>query len=763
MLAVVDSKRPQFACRRSATGRSRLGGRRHRKLIPGLLEPLESRVCLSSYYQYDVLARTGQGGLVSIEPVASINNVGRTAFVGSTSAGQSIHVVDTAAAGPRIISFPNPSATRTYGRELQINDSNRVAAIDTTTVGSARLARLWNSDTPGANTIIARSSIPRLMPSHFDDLGNFASSTNDGRLAFAGLEVPASGEAFWEVYLDDELVDRRDASNTVPEVAQIGDSTPAFFRVKAADGGKVVVANRQDGTTSIRLYSIDGARSSVSIASTGAGFTRLGIRPSISDDGNIVVFTGDRGNGLGVFASVQKSNGSRELVLVAGENATTPRAELGRDRPPGGDGQAQGQPIFFTIDTADMDSSVSVTNPGGGPVAPGDSFIVSFLATPSEASLPDPVTGVTFTANKGLWTTQVYADPSVANPNAIAFTTSVGVPVVQVGDVIGGLTIQTISVSDALATPRVAADGSARVAEPSDHLVAFTAITNGGTILVRAGHYGMTAAELREIMGTNLALADAERFIDAFNRTFLESAITTPKRQAAFLATVGHESAGLTDWTENPTTTRPVGDTVVRNNVVWTVYESDVTSYRIRRPLANGTFATKLITVTGPNFERYDNQQGNGPNEGRFYFGRGPLQITFRNAYAAVGTFLGINLTSNNGWELLSDRANRPDVGIRASGWFWSSYKRSSSIARWGVSLNAVADGVAPTDDAALPNTFVTATTNALKDQAIRPLNSVQAVNAKIARVIQGGYESHLDQRLIRFRRALRSLGLRNN
>ena len=133
------------------------------------------------------------------------------------------------------------------------------------------------------------------------------------------------------------------------------------------------------------------------VASMAAGgFTRLGSQPGISDDGKIVVFSGDRGMGPGVFASIDTGGSSRQLVPIAGEG----HSDLGFD--------ATDTPLTFQ--DIDLAQRVGVAYQDLGPSGfdPTDSFVVSFLATPGGAK-PS-----LFTAQKGLWAERVVLDAPLA-------------------------------------------------------------------------------------------------------------------------------------------------------------------------------------------------------------------------------------------------------------------------------------------------------------------------------------------------------------
>ena len=69
-----------------------------------------------------------------------------------------------------------------------------------------------------------------------------------------------------------------------------------------------------------RSYASDlGGETENVIASPDDGFTWIGQSPGVSADGRIVVFTGDRGNGPGLFASYVSGGGSRTIIRLAGE------------------------------------------------------------------------------------------------------------------------------------------------------------------------------------------------------------------------------------------------------------------------------------------------------------------------------------------------------------------------------------------------------------------------------------------------------------
>lgn len=76
------------------------------------------------------------------------------------------------------------------------------------------------------------------------------------------------------------------------------------------------------------------------------------------------------------------------------------------------------------------------------------------------------------------------------------------------------------------------------------------------------------------------------------------------------------------------------------------------------------------------------------PGDGVKYKGRGPIQITGRNNYAACGAALGLNLIDNP--ELLT----LPEHGTRAAVWFWNRHNLSKlADADWFKAITRAING----------------------------------------------------------------------
>jgi putative chitinase len=140
------------------------------------------------------------------------------------------------------------------------------------------------------------------------------------------------------------------------------------------------------------------------------------------------------------------------------------------------------------------------------------------------------------------------------------------------------------------------------------------------------GDGGVSIEQLRAII-PSLPRGRAETLLPYLNDAMVSAGITTPLRQAAFIAQLAQESVGLTAFEEFAS-----GD-----------------AYEGRRDLGNVN-----------------------PGDGVRYKGRGPIQLTGRSNYRAAGHALGIDLEGNPA------RAADFDVGFRTAAWFWNSRNLST-------------------------------------------------------------------------------------
>lgn len=132
---------------------------------------------------------------------------------------------------------------------------------------------------------------------------------------------------------------------------------------------------------------------------------------------------------------------------------------------------------------------------------------------------------------------------------------------------------------------------------------------------------GVSLDQLRQIM-PNVSESRAREMLPHLNRAMNEAQINTPRRQAAFLAQLAHESGEFR-------------------------YMEEIASgaaYEGRRDLGNTQ-----------------------PGDGRRFKGRGPIQLTGRHNYTEAGRALGLDLAGNPA------QVATPEVGFRTSAWYWNS------------------------------------------------------------------------------------------
>ena len=135
----------------------------------------------------------------------------------------------------------------------------------------------------------------------------------------------------------------------------------------------------------------------------------------------------------------------------------------------------------------------------------------------------------------------------------------------------------------------------------------------------------MTPQELATATGARLDAAIV--FQPIIDNAAPDFDINTPKRMAAFLAQVGHESGGLHWLTE-----------------IW------------------GQTAAQM---------RYEGRLDLGntqPGDGFMFRGRGLIQITGRDNYQLCSTALATDFISNPQW------LAQPEYAVRSAMWFWQSH-----------------------------------------------------------------------------------------
>ncbi|ARQ75185.1 glycoside hydrolase family 19 [Pseudomonas fragi] len=139
-------------------------------------------------------------------------------------------------------------------------------------------------------------------------------------------------------------------------------------------------------------------------------------------------------------------------------------------------------------------------------------------------------------------------------------------------------------------------------------------------------------------------------FVPVLNTAMNRYQIVGPKRIAAFIAQVGHESGQLTRLVENLNYS---ADALRRN---WpSRFDAGLASAIARKPEQIANIA-------------YGNRMGNtAPGDGWKYRGRGLLQITGKNNYRACGEALGLDLIAQ------PEQLEKPQHACMSAAWFWAT------------------------------------------------------------------------------------------
>lgn len=151
-------------------------------------------------------------------------------------------------------------------------------------------------------------------------------------------------------------------------------------------------------------------------------------------------------------------------------------------------------------------------------------------------------------------------------------------------------------------------------------------------------------------------------FLPALNRAMHRFDISTPIRQAAFLAQIGHESTHLTQLSESLYYKDPERIAQLFR------YGFDLNQNGRIDP-AEVEFATGYVRNSQKLANRvYGGRYGNGPEasgDGYRYRARGGIGITFRDNYRLCGQALNLPLLEQ------PDLLEQPEYAALSAAWFW--------------------------------------------------------------------------------------------
>lgn len=167
----------------------------------------------------------------------------------------------------------------------------------------------------------------------------------------------------------------------------------------------------------------------------------------------------------------------------------------------------------------------------------------------------------------------------------------------------------------------------------------------------------ITLDHFRRATGISQALADM--WFPHVSASMYEFGISTPKRQAHFLAQVGHESAGFTKTEEGLNYSESALNAMFGKRIT----PSQAKAYG--RNSAHPADQCMIASII------YANRNGNGSIEsgdGYRYRGRGLIQITGKKNYSALNAQLRTDLIAEPG--LLSGRA----LAARSAAAWWKNH-----------------------------------------------------------------------------------------
>ena len=165
-------------------------------------------------------------------------------------------------------------------------------------------------------------------------------------------------------------------------------------------------------------------------------------------------------------------------------------------------------------------------------------------------------------------------------------------------------------------------------------------------------NFEFTAAKLKQCLGKN---KDTDKLFESFSKVLPKYDITTKERVAAFLAHCGHESLDFTVLKENLNYgAKGLMGTFKK------YFPDEATALKYERKpemIANKVYASRM---------------GNGDEksgDGYKYRGRGAIQLTGHDNYAAFATSIGKTIDEAVAY------CETMDGAIESACWFWSKNK----------------------------------------------------------------------------------------
>ncbi len=166
----------------------------------------------------------------------------------------------------------------------------------------------------------------------------------------------------------------------------------------------------------------------------------------------------------------------------------------------------------------------------------------------------------------------------------------------------------------------------------------------------------MTPEQLAQATGATVPLA--QQWLQPMTEVIEQWGISTPARQAAFLAQIGVECARLTQLQESFDYS---AEALLR---MWPARFTVDQAQQLGRTSAHPAEQQRIANIAYA--DRYGNRD-EASGDGWAFSGKGCLQITFRRNYQACGEAVGLDLLTHP--ELLLT----PEHAAASAAWYWQS------------------------------------------------------------------------------------------
>jgi len=430
------------------------------KSVLGILLLWSSPVLASQYYEYTIVAQSYPSGAAetfsSLGEYPSIADDGTVAFFGKKNDGLEGVYVGNGPANLRNITAGNTVGATIFGHAVQINNRHEAVTYSGVATFGSRI-HVWDTRAVLSPRLVARGGIA--TEDTFGDVFQYPSINDNHQVVFSARPKNLSTLVLATTNMS--------GGYYTATFSAFSDLRPVMDNL----GRTTVRAAAAAPATSVRLYTTNLVILS-SIATSALGFTNLAQSPGVTDDGGVVAFVGNRGNGFGLFINFIGLSGNRITLNIAGENAI-PKSELGQ--------LDINTPLFFS--NFDLTNRVAVKS-----IAPRSTnsenaeVLVSFIAAPNLAATDVQVGDqrLDFSAARGIWTIRGFLQRS---GNELVFVRDRVFPVIQVGEPLlsgGFLPVDNLAIYDPLAT---ITDSQSSL---KSHYVAFWASSGGTQTIVRS-------------------------------------------------------------------------------------------------------------------------------------------------------------------------------------------------------------------------------------------------------------------------------------